>query len=133
MTSPPPCRSSPPTPPGSSTASASPSTAATPSTDAGGRGRHPGGERALHRGSVTSLRPRGLRGRWHPAGVAADAMIMIIGDEELLVDRAIGDVVASVRAADPETEVVDLAPAALEPGRLTELTSPSLFGGGKVL
>jgi DNA polymerase-3 subunit delta len=60
-------------------------------------------------------------------------MTMIVGDEELLVDRAIGDVVAAARAADPETEVVDLAPGALEPGRLVELTSPSLFGGGTVL
>jgi DNA polymerase-3 subunit delta len=60
-------------------------------------------------------------------------MTMIVGDEELLVDRAIGDVVAGVRAADPEAEVIDLTPATLEPGRLPELTSPSLFGGGKIL
>jgi DNA polymerase-3 subunit delta len=60
-------------------------------------------------------------------------MTMIVGDEELLVDRAIGDVVAAARVADPETEVVDLGPGTLEPGRLLELTSPSLFGGGKVL
>jgi DNA polymerase-3 subunit delta len=63
----------------------------------------------------------------------ADAMTMIVGDEELLVDRAIADVVATARAAEPETDVVELTPATLEPGRLVELTSPSLFGGGKVL
>jgi DNA polymerase III subunit delta len=60
-------------------------------------------------------------------------MTMIVGDEELLVDRAIGTIVAAARAADPETEVVELAPGTLEPGRLIELTSPSLFGGGKVI
>lgn len=49
------------------------------------------------------------------------------------MERAIGDVVASVRAEDPETEVIDLGPGGLEPGRIAELTSPSLFGGGKVL
>jgi DNA polymerase III subunit delta len=60
-------------------------------------------------------------------------MTMIVGDDELLVDRAIGAVVAAARAADPETEVFELAPGTLEPGRLVELTSPSLFGGAKVL
>ncbi|MFF5263386.1 DNA polymerase III subunit delta [Actinomadura viridis] len=63
----------------------------------------------------------------------ADAITLIVGDEELLVERAIGDVVAAARAEDPETEVIDLGPGGLEPGRLAELTSPSLFGGGKVL
>jgi DNA polymerase-3 subunit delta len=65
--------------------------------------------------------------------VPADALTLIVGDEELLVERAIGDIVASARAEDPETEVIDLGPGGLEPGRLAELTSPSLFGGGKVL
>ncbi|MFC9974928.1 DNA polymerase III subunit delta [Spirillospora sp. NPDC127200] len=63
----------------------------------------------------------------------ADAITLIVGDEELLVERAIGDVVASARSADPDTEVIDLLPGGLEPGRLAELTSPSLFGGAKVL
>ncbi|WP_030145225.1 DNA polymerase III subunit delta [Spirillospora albida] len=65
--------------------------------------------------------------------MSVEPIILVIGDEELLVERAIGDVVASVRAGDPETEVIDLAPGGLEPGRLAELTSPSLFGGSKVL
>ncbi|MDL4771408.1 MULTISPECIES: DNA polymerase III subunit delta [Thermomonosporaceae] len=63
----------------------------------------------------------------------ADPITLIVGDEELLVDRAIADIAASARADDPETEVIDLAPGGLEPGRISELTSPSLFGGGKVL
>ncbi len=70
---------------------------------------------------------------WHAAGVSVEAIILIVGDEELLVDRAVGDIVASVRAGDPEAEVTDLGPGGLEPGRLAEMTSPSLFGGGKVL
>ncbi|GLZ04306.1 DNA-binding protein [Actinomadura sp. NBRC 104412] len=65
--------------------------------------------------------------------MAGDGITLIVGDEELLVERAIGEVVASARADDPETEVIDLVPGGLEPGRLAELTSPSLFGGGKVL
>ncbi|HEY8479145.1 MAG TPA: DNA polymerase III subunit delta [Spirillospora sp.] len=65
--------------------------------------------------------------------MSVEPIILIVGDEELLVERAVGDVVASVRAQDPETEVIDLAPGGLEPGRISELTSPSLFGGGKAL
>ncbi|WP_026313658.1 DNA polymerase III subunit delta [Actinomadura flavalba] len=65
--------------------------------------------------------------------MASEALHVIAGDEELLVDRAVGEVVAAVRAADPETEVLDLAPGGLEPGRIGELTSPSLFGESKVL
>ncbi|WP_242901647.1 DNA polymerase III subunit delta [Actinomadura terrae] len=65
--------------------------------------------------------------------MSVEAIILIVGDEELLVDRAVGDIVASVRAGDPEAEVTDLGPGGLEPGRLAEMTSPSLFGGGKVL
>lgn len=63
----------------------------------------------------------------------ADPLTLIVGDEELLAERAIGDVIAAARADDPDIEVTDLSPGALEPGRLAELTSPSLFGGGKVL
>ncbi|MFI0444680.1 DNA polymerase III subunit delta [Actinomadura sp. 6N118] len=63
----------------------------------------------------------------------AEPITLIVGDEELLVDRAVGDVVATARSADPEVEVIDLAPGGLETGRLAELTSPSLFGGSKVL
>jgi DNA polymerase III subunit delta len=65
--------------------------------------------------------------------VSAEPLNLIVGDEELLVERAVGEVVAEARAGDPEVEVIDLAPGVLEPGRLAELTSPSLFGGGKVL
>jgi DNA polymerase III subunit delta len=58
---------------------------------------------------------------------------LITGDEELLVDRAVGDVVTAARAQDPEVEVHDLTAAQVAPGALAELTSPSLFGGGRVV
>lgn len=73
------------------------------------------------------------RGTWHAACVAVDPVTLIVGEEELLVERAIGEISAAARRGDPEVEVVDLFPATMEQGRLGELTSPSLFGGGKVL
>ncbi|WP_129842542.1 DNA polymerase III subunit delta [Streptomyces sp. RFCAC02] len=58
---------------------------------------------------------------------------LAVGQEELLLDRAVRDVVAAARAADPDTDVRDLEPGALQPGTLAELTSPSLFAERKVV
>ncbi|MEU9830038.1 DNA polymerase III subunit delta [Streptosporangium sp. NPDC048047] len=58
---------------------------------------------------------------------------LVVGDEELLADRAVGEVVAACRAADPGAEVHDLVGSKVEPGELTRLSSPSLFGGGAVV
>jgi len=58
---------------------------------------------------------------------------LVVGPEELLVDRAIGEIVRAVRALDPDADIRDLAPGALQPGMLSELGSPSLFGERKVI
>jgi DNA polymerase-3 subunit delta len=59
------------------------------------------------------------------------SVTVVVGDEELLVERAIAAVIAAARIADADTDVRDLS--LLEPGQLPELTSPSLFGEGRVL
>jgi DNA polymerase-3 subunit delta len=56
-----------------------------------------------------------------------------VGDEELLVERAVAAVIANARAADADTDVRELPATSLEPGQLAELTSPSLFGERRVL
>ncbi|MFC0861281.1 DNA polymerase III subunit delta [Sphaerimonospora cavernae] len=58
---------------------------------------------------------------------------LVVGDEEFLADRAVASVVTAVRAADPETEVHDLVGGRVEPGELTTLTSPSLFGDRSIV
>ncbi len=58
---------------------------------------------------------------------------LAVGQEDLLLDRAVGQVVAAARAADADTDVRDLAPEALQPGTLAELVSPSLFAERKVI
>ncbi len=60
-------------------------------------------------------------------------LTLVVGQEELLVDRAVGRIAAAARAADPETEVRDLVPGAFTPGTLAELVSPSLFGESRVV
>lgn len=54
---------------------------------------------------------------------------LVLGDEELLVARAVEAVVAAVRATEPNAEVRDREAGALTAGELAVLTSPSLFGG----
>lgn len=58
---------------------------------------------------------------------------LAVGQEDLLLDRAVAEVVAAARAADPDTDVRELAPDALQPGTLAELVSPSLFAERKVV
>src|SRR4051794_40053913 len=58
---------------------------------------------------------------------------LAVGQEDLLLDRAVQEVVAAARAADADTDVRDLAPDLLQPGTLAELTSPSLFAERKVV
>ena len=60
-------------------------------------------------------------------------LTLVTGPEELLVDRAVAEVVGAARAADPSVEICDLAPGALQPGTFAELVSPSLFGEAKVV
>ncbi|MEY9871367.1 DNA polymerase-3 subunit delta [Streptacidiphilus sp. MAP12-33] len=60
-------------------------------------------------------------------------LTLIVGQEELLLDRAVAQTVAAARADDPDTDVRDLAPGMLQPGMLSELTSPSLFSERKVI
>ena len=67
------------------------------------------------------------------AAIDPAPVILILGDEELLADRAVSEVIAAVRAADPTAEVHDLPGAKVELGELTRMTSPSLFGDRSVV
>jgi len=60
-------------------------------------------------------------------------LTLVVGDEEVLVDRAVARVTAAVRAGDPQSDVLEVVGTALAPGELTGLLSPSLFGGARTL
>lgn len=68
-----------------------------------------------------------------PPATVLVPLTLVVGDEELLVARAVRAVVAAARAAEPETEVRDLEGAALQAGDLDEALSPSLFGDARVV
>jgi DNA polymerase III subunit delta len=73
----------------------------------------------------------------------ATHVTLVVGEEEFLIDRAVGELTAAARAGfedagvggsgDGGGDVHDVAASALTPGELTSLTSPSLFGGGCVV
>ncbi|MFI6325796.1 DNA polymerase III subunit delta [Nonomuraea sp. NPDC050556] len=67
------------------------------------------------------------------AGSDPALVTLVLGDEELLADRAVSGVVAAARAADQAAEVHDLFGGKVDPGELTRLSSPSLFGDRTVL
>lgn len=58
---------------------------------------------------------------------------LILGEEELLVERAVQAVVGAARRADPQTEVRRMRATDLVSGELDELVSPSLFAQGRVV
>ena len=55
---------------------------------------------------------------------------MVVGEEDLLVERAVARLVEAARPAD---DVRHVQAAGLRPGELASLTAPSLFGGGCVI
>jgi len=60
-------------------------------------------------------------------------VLLVVGAESVLADRAVAAVLTAARQADPDTEVERMDAAGYQSGRLVIATSPSLFGGGKVV
>jgi DNA polymerase-3 subunit delta len=58
---------------------------------------------------------------------------LVLGEEELLVERAVEQVVAEVRVTDPSAELRRYRAADLNPSDLAESLSPSLFAEGRVI
>jgi competence protein ComEC len=60
-------------------------------------------------------------------------LTVVVGEEELLVSRAVSAVLRAARARNPATELTELDGGAVQPGSLAEVLSPSLFGDEKVV
>lgn len=58
---------------------------------------------------------------------APPRLVLILGDESLLAERAVAQVVAAARKVDPEVERRDTEAAGLTPAGLANLLAPSLF------
>lgn len=84
----------------------------------------------------------GGTGTRDPAGAGLAPVSLVVGDEELLVERAVSSLTAAAVAALGSAaadlagsggSVHEVTAAGLAPGELASLTSPSLFGGGSVV
>jgi len=60
-------------------------------------------------------------------------MVLLVGPEEVLAQRATADVTAAARAADPELSIERVPASGYESGTLALMSSPSLFGGGTLI
>ncbi|MFI7443901.1 DNA polymerase III subunit delta [Nonomuraea indica] len=67
------------------------------------------------------------------AGTEPAPVTLVVGDEELLAERAVRGVVEAARASGAGAETHDLVGAKVGQGELTQLTSPSLFGDRSVV
>ena len=65
--------------------------------------------------------------RTSPSTSAYGVATLVTGPERLLAERAIASVLERARAAEPAVEIDQVSASQLDPGRLVELTSPSLF------
>src|SRR5579862_5484622 len=86
--------------------------------------------RPAHGGRRPGSGPVGHYAAGVPAASAPPPLTVITGDEEFLAERALAAIVAG---APGEPDVHDVRAADLRPGELSQLTSPSLFGGGAVV
>jgi DNA polymerase-3 subunit delta len=63
----------------------------------------------------------------------AAPVVLVTGGEDLLAERALAAVTRAVRTLDPDVTVERVDAAGYEPGRLSQLSGPSLFGGGTLI
>ncbi|QFZ17252.1 DNA polymerase III subunit delta [Saccharothrix syringae] len=62
-----------------------------------------------------------------------DAVHLVVGEEELLVERAVRGALELARKADPQADLTRVRVTELTPPELAELVSPSLFAEGRVI
>ncbi|RKT53125.1 DNA polymerase III subunit delta [Saccharothrix australiensis] len=68
-----------------------------------------------------------------PSAVSPDPVHLVVGEEELLVERAVRGALAAARKADPQADLTRVKVTELTPPELAELVSPSLFAEGRVV
>ena len=59
--------------------------------------------------------------------------LLIVGSEQLLVDRAVDERVQAALAARPDAEIVDLSPVDVADGRFAEAVGGSLFAAASIV
>lgn len=68
-----------------------------------------------------------------PATTTPASLHLVLGDEELLIERAVRAALDAAREADPATELTRVKVSEITVGELSELISPSLFSSGRAI
>lgn len=68
-----------------------------------------------------------------PATTTTPLLRLVLGDEELLVERAVRAALDAMRRTDPTAELIRVKVSDITVPELAELVSPSLFSEGKVI
>lgn len=70
------------------------------------------------------------------SGAVDDALaplVLLVGDEELRISRAVGEIAAAARSADAGLTEIERAGSDIDGSELPELLGPSLFGDSRLL
>jgi len=67
------------------------------------------------------------------SAVSPEPVQLVVGEEELLVERAVRSALEAARKADPQADLTRVKVTDLTPPELAELVSPSLFAEGRVV
>jgi DNA polymerase-3 subunit delta len=67
------------------------------------------------------------------AAPLAEPLLLVVGDEQLLVDRAVSKAFAAARLADPQVERRESLASSLTPMAFADLVAPSLFAEPRVV
>ncbi len=73
------------------------------------------------------------RGSGAERGSVFGRTVLVSGPEALLADRAVGELRRRVMAEAPEADISEVESARLDPARLVEMTSPSLFAARRAV
>ena len=68
-----------------------------------------------------------------PTAGSPAPLLLVLGEEELLIDRAISGAVSAARKVDPEVERREAAAVGLSPLEFSDLVAPSLFAEPRVV
>ena len=68
-----------------------------------------------------------------PAESDVARLVLVVGPEEVLAERAIEQIIREARSADPAVEIIELDGPTLEVGRFLELAGPTLFGAPRLV
>lgn len=68
-----------------------------------------------------------------PVVSAPESLHLVVGEEELLVERAVRAALEAAREVDPTADLTRVPVTDLTPPELAELVSPSLFAEGRVI